>query len=502
MARPIPGLSAPLPGGSGLHGLGGRNACCRSRVRSRHVHDPCRPGARTDYRCVGGDRPRTRRPRRPSPRPPPSATAPSRPAPPRHPRPTRAPPSSGRCRATRRWAIDSAWRQTTGADVTVAIIDSGVDLGHPDLAPNLWTNPGEIPGNGVDDDGNGYVDDVHGYDFVDNDGTPQDANGHGTHVAGIVGARGGNGIGGAGVAWQARLMAVRVLDGQARGTTAAVAAGIRYAVDNGARIVNLSLAGPTSTPDLEDAVRYAQAHGVLIVVAAGNDGADLATAPTYPAAYGEDNVLGVAATTRDGGLSSVSDYGPGADVAAPGEQILSTALGGGYEWRTGTSMAAPEVAGALVLLAAARPDLDGNGLRDALLAGVRHTGLPVSAGALDIGAALRGVIAPGAWKSAPDEGLSSYTAAPAALEGQGEVDGRQEEGREHVQAQGRRARRAPRPPRRPRRAPAHAPRRRPARPPPAPRPSAAPPTAAERARTTRRRKTHTGRRSPGSVVTT
>jgi subtilisin family serine protease len=322
-------------------------------------------------------------------------------------------------RAAEQWAlqgdapmgVDSAWRQTTGADVTVAIIDSGIDLGHPDLAPNLWTNPGEISGNGVDDDGNGYVDDVHGYDFVENDGTPQDANGHGTHVAGIVGARGGNGIGGAGVAWQARLMAVRVLDGQARGTTAAVAAGIRYAVDNGARIVNLSLAGPTSTPDLEDAVQYARARGVLIVVAAGNDGADLSTSPTYPAAYGEDNVLGIAATTRDGGLSSVSDYGPGADVAAPGEQILSTALGGGYEWRTGTSMAAPEVAGALVLLAAARPDLDGNGLRDALLAGVRRTGLPVSAGVLDIGAALHAVIAPGAWKSAPDEGLSSYTAA-------------------------------------------------------------------------------------------
>ncbi len=323
-------------------------------------------------------------------------------------------------RAGEQWAlqgdapmgIDTAWRQTTGADVTVAIIDSGVDLGHPDLAPNLWTNTGEIGGNGADDDGNGYVDDVHGYDFVDSDGTPQDANGHGTHVAGIVGARGGNGIGGAGVAWQARLMALRVLDDQARGTTAAVAAGIRYAVDNGARIVNLSLAGPTSTADLQDAVRYARAHAVLIVAAAGNDGADLSTSPTYPAAYGEDNVLGIAATTRDGGLSSVSDYGPGADIAAPGEQILSTSAGGGYEWRTGTSMAAPEVAGALVLLAAARPDLDGDRLRDALLAGVRHTGLPVSAGALDIGTALRGVIAPGAWKSAPDDGLSSSTVAP------------------------------------------------------------------------------------------
>jgi subtilisin family serine protease len=307
--------------------------------------------------------------------------------------------------------VDSAWRQTTGADATVAIVDSGIDLGHPDLAPNLWTNPGEIAGNGVDDDGNGYVDDVHGYDFVEGDGTPQDGNGHGTHVAGIVGARGGNGLGTAGVAWRVRLMAVRVLDAGARGTTTDVAKGIRYAVDNGARIVNLSLAGPSSTPDLEDAVRYAQAHGVLIVVAAGNDGANLATSPTFPAAYAEDNVLGVSATTRTGGLSGVSDYGPGADLAAPGEEILSTGLGGGYEWRTGTSMAAPQVSGALVLLAAARPDLDGPGLRDALLSGTRATGLPVATGALDVGAALRVVIAPSAWVNPPSAALSTYAAA-------------------------------------------------------------------------------------------
>jgi subtilisin family serine protease len=296
---------------------------------------------------------------------------------------------------------ESAWRQTTGADLTVAIVDSGIDLGHPDLAPNLWTNPGEIPANGVDDDHNGYVDDVHGYDFVDGDADPQDLNGHGTHVAGIVGARGGNGIGGSGVAWQARLMAVRVLDADARGSTTAVAQGIHYAVDNGARIVNLSLAGPTATADVEEAVRYAQDHGALIVAAAGNSGADLASSPTYPAAYPEAGVLGVAATAQDGALSSVSDYGPGADLAAPGEQILSTALGGGYEWRTGTSMAAPHVAGALVLLAAARPDLDATGLRNALLGHVRHTGVAVETGGLDVGAALQAVIAPDLWKAAP-----------------------------------------------------------------------------------------------------
>jgi len=324
--------------------------------------------------------------------------------------------------AAEQWALDgdgpmgiaSAWRQTTGADVTVAIVDSGIDLGHPDLVPNLWTNPGEIPGNGIDDDGDGYVDDVHGYDFVDHDGDPQDENGHGTHVAGIVAARGGNGIGVAGVAWQARLMAVRVLDSQARGTTDTVAAGVRYAVDRGARIINLSLAGPTPTSDLEGAIAYAQAHGVLVVAAAGNDGRDLATSPTYPAAFPEDDVLGVAATGEDGSLSPISDYGPGADLAAPGQDILSTALGGGYEWRTGTSMAAPHVTGALVLLAAARPDLDGPGLKAALLAATRRgTGLPVETGALDAGAALRSVIAPAAWHAAPAAAAS--TARPRTV---------------------------------------------------------------------------------------
>jgi subtilisin family serine protease len=307
--------------------------------------------------------------------------------------------------------VATAWRQTTGGDVTVAVVDSGIDLGHPDLVPNLWTNPGEIAGNGVDDDGNGYVDDVHGYDFVDGDGTPQDANGHGTHVAGIVAARGGNGIGVAGVAWRARLMAVRVLDSGARGTTTTVAEGIRYAVDNGARIVNLSLAGPSPAGDLEDAIAHARELGVVLVVAAGNDGRDLAGSPTYPAAYTEDNVLGVAATAQDGGLAAISDFGAGADLAAPGEDILSTALGGGYEWRTGTSMAAPQVTGALVLLAAARPDLDAAGLRAALLAGTRRGLLDVETGALDAGAALRSVIDAATWRPAPAAATATAKAA-------------------------------------------------------------------------------------------
>src|SRR3954447_19941261 len=148
----------------------------------------------------------------------------------------------------------SAWTQITGGDVTVAVVDTGVDLGHRDLASNLWTNPGEVPGNGLDDDGDGVIDDVHGADLVDGDGDPDDANGHGTHVAGTIAARGGNGIGVAGVAWKARIMAVRVLDADAAGTTSTVAAGVRYAAPPGARIITPSLAAPATTPDLDAAI--------------------------------------------------------------------------------------------------------------------------------------------------------------------------------------------------------------------------------------------------------
>ena len=274
--------------------------------------------------------------------------------------------------------ILTAWRQVTGSDTIVAIVDSGVDVSHRDLAPNIWTNAGEVAGNGVDDDHNGFVDDINGYDFVDRDGNPADQNGHGTHVAGIVGARGDNGLGGSGVAQRVRMMAVRVLDANAAGTTDNVAKGIRYAVDNGARIVNLSLAGPSAGAELEAAVAYAHARGVLIVAAAGNQSRDLGASPAFPVSLADDFVIGVAAMNSQLQLADISNYGAGADIAAPGADILSTAVGGGYEWRTGTSMAAPAVAGTLALIAAARPDLGADGLRDALFAGATSTNLPVA----------------------------------------------------------------------------------------------------------------------------
>jgi thermitase len=284
----------------------------------------------------------------------------------------------------------SAWARATAGAVTVAVVDTGVDLSHPDLAPNLWTNPGEVPGNGIDDDADGYVDDVHGVDLLNGDGDPRDDNGHGTHVAGIVAARGENGIGVAGVAWRARIMAVKVLDSHAAGDMSAVARGVRYAVAHGARIVNVSLSGPIAGADIADAIDEARAAGVVIVAAAGNTGADLDVTPAYPAALAAPNLVAVTSSDRRGALTRRASFGRASvDLAAPGQDILSTARGGGYEFRSGSSTAAAQVSGALALLAGARPGLGGEALRAALLGAARRSSLPVSAGALDIGAALR-----------------------------------------------------------------------------------------------------------------
>ncbi len=202
----------------------------------------------------------------------------------------------------------SAWTQITGGDVTVAVVDTGVDLAHRDLAPNLWTNPGEIPGNGVDDDGDGIVDDVHGADFVNGDGDPSDDNGHGTHVAGIIAARGGNGVGVAGLAWRARIMAVKVLGADASGDMATVAAGVRYAVAHGARVVNLSLTGPSPGPDLAAAVDAAAAANVLVVAAAGNTRTDDDVVASYPADLDALNLVAVTSSDQRGVLAPSASY--------------------------------------------------------------------------------------------------------------------------------------------------------------------------------------------------
>jgi subtilisin family serine protease len=306
--------------------------------------------------------------------------------------------------------IRSAWTITTGGDVTVAVVDTGARMAHRDLAPNLWTNPGEIAGNGLDDDANGFVDDVHGADVVDGDGDPGDANGHGTHVAGIIGARGDDGYGTTGVAWRVKLMIVRALGADGRGTMANLAEGIRYAVRNGARIVNLSLAGRRDDADLEAALAEADRAGVLVVAAAGNAGNDLDSAPLYPAASASSAVIAVASTDAGGNLASDSGYGRSTvDVSAPGEDIDAPASDGGFESRSGTSQAAAAVSGVLALMAAAKPAADAATLRAALLAGARPTAVPVAAGAVDAGAALRSlgaVAAPKRTRAAKARGTS------------------------------------------------------------------------------------------------
>jgi len=246
------------------------------------------------------------------------------------------------------------WNAGTGTGQTiVAVIDTGVDLTQPDLQANLWTNPGEIPGNGKDDDGNGYADDVHGYDFAGNDPDPTDQRGHGTHVAGIIGAAGNNGIAGSGVAWKTRIMALKIFDANGNGNMLSGAQAIDYAVRNGAKIINTSWGGTTPDADLAAAIARAQAAGVIIVTSAGNDGANDDTAAQYPADYARtyDNTISVAAVTQSGALASWSNFGTGTvTLAAPGDNIVSTAMGGGTTTKSGTSMAAPFVSGALAVL--------------------------------------------------------------------------------------------------------------------------------------------------------
>jgi subtilisin family serine protease len=239
-----------------------------------------------------------------------------------------------------------AWDITTGSpNVIVAVIDSGIAYDHPDLAPNIWTNPGEIPGNGIDDDGNGLVDDVHGWDFGANDSDPMDPldlnpggnPGHGTHVAGIIAGAGNNGTGITGVMWTAKLMALKAGGVNRSLSTTAIVSAIHYAVANHARVVNASFAGPDCSQALYDAVSAANAAGVLFVAAAGNDESDNDTVPNFPANFSAPtvcdgqqkaalaNVIVVAATDQNDQLASFSNFGSSTvHVAAPGIRINST----------------------------------------------------------------------------------------------------------------------------------------------------------------------------------
>lgn len=315
--------------------------------------------------------------------------------------------------------IDStdAWDTTTGSTgMVVAVIDSGVDLDHVDLAANIWINVDEIASNGLDDDGNGFIDDTSGWDFVGNDNDPNpapdsidnDGDGladggvvHGTHVAGLIGAIGNNATGVSGVNWNVQIMAVRGLDDEGSGTDEDLAQAMEYAADNGADIINLSLGAYGNDSTLQSGIDYAQDRGVLIVAAAGNDTANLNTDPFYPAC--SDGVVGVAATTAADQASSFSNYGDDCvDIASPGSSILSTlytddATNGftdDYGYLSGTSMATPIVSGAAALLLAANPTFSASDISSALTSTTDDVGLgsEYGSGRLNVASALENAI--------------------------------------------------------------------------------------------------------------
>jgi subtilisin family serine protease len=243
--------------------------------------------------------------------------------------------------------------RTTAEDVVVAIIDTGIDTDHPDLVANLWKNPGEIPGNGLDDDSNGIVDDIFGLNAISGLGDVEDDNGHGTHVAGIAGAVGNNETGITGVAWNTNLMTVKFLNEEGRGVASDAIEAIYYAVDQGANIINASWGSFEYSSGLYDAVNYAADADVLFVAASGNTSFNIDSNGDYPSSFDLDNIISVGSIGRGGELSEFSNYGKSTvDIAAPGEDILSTVPfeDSAYFEFSGTSMAAPHVTGILVLL--------------------------------------------------------------------------------------------------------------------------------------------------------
>ena len=263
-----------------------------------------------------------------------------------------------------------AWTTTPGAPVLIGVIDTGIDMGHQDLKNSIYTNPNEIPGNNIDDDGNGYVDDVHGWDFLHGNNHPQDDNGHGTHVSGIIAAPGNDGVGMAGVCWSARVIPLKFLDLYGNGATSDAILALQYAVRMGVRVVNMSWGGAFYSQALRAALIDARDHGVLCVAASGNDGIDASVYPSYPAGYELDNMVSVASTDRADALSLFSDYGASVDLAAPGSDIVSAYPGDRYIRHSGTSMACAVVSGAACLLWSRAPYMTDTDVKAALMASV------------------------------------------------------------------------------------------------------------------------------------
>lgn len=251
--------------------------------------------------------------------------------------------------------MQRAWKKSLGSkDIVVAVIDTGADLTHPDLKANLYVNQAEKNGKpGIDDDGNGYVDDVTGYDFVNDRPNAVDDNNHGTHCSGIIAAA-ANGVGTVGIAPNVKILPVKFMDANGRGTKLAALNAIKYAVASGAKVLSNSWGGYVRSDFLADAIADAQAKGVVVVAAAGNEANDNNVLPSYPASY--TGVVSVASTTSADELSSFSNHGSASVLlAAPGSNILSSVVGGGWAKMSGTSMAAPQVAGAVALALSVNP---------------------------------------------------------------------------------------------------------------------------------------------------
>jgi len=266
-----------------------------------------------------------------------------------------------------------AWDiQTGNPNTVIGVIDSGVDYNHPDLVNNIWTNPGEIDGDGIDNDNNGYIDDVRGWDFAYNDNDPMDVRGHGTHVAGTIAAKGNNSVGVTGVAWNAKIMPLKFLNDSGSGSTSNAILALNYATAKGVKLTNNSWGGGPYSQALYDAINTAGQQGALFIAAAGNKSQNNDITPFYPASYNLSNIISVASTDHNDALSIFNNGGShygltSVDLGAPGSNIYSTTPGGNYASYNGTSMASPHVAGAAALVWSQKPNWTAQEVKNRLL---------------------------------------------------------------------------------------------------------------------------------------